>query len=146
MADISINWDGSRGDWRLAGVALETGNDLRTAVLISLFSDRQATDAELVTYGDTDPRGWWGDASDEPPVGSRLWLLMREKQTQETLRRAQDYIGEALRWLVDDGVAARVDIACRWVNRSQLSARVDVFRNDGNVQPIQFDWAWKGVA
>lgn len=43
-------------------------------------------------------------------IGSRLWLLGREKQLAEVVRRAKDYAEEALAWLIDDGVARRVSV------------------------------------
>ena len=44
MTDTATLWDipNSRDDWHLIGPALQIGNDLSIAVLISLFTDRQA--------------------------------------------------------------------------------------------------------
>ena len=144
MSDIATVWDGplqASGDWQIAPPDLLSGNDLQTAVLISIFSDRTALPSNTIPDGTTDPRGWWGDAA-QYPVGSRLWLLSRAKQTRETLQAAQSYIVEALKWLIDDGVAAAVEVGCAWTQPTLLGARIVVLRTDGTTQTMNFGWAW----
>ena len=105
MADISTIWNSTNGDWQLSGKSLASGKDLLTAVVISLFTDRQAEPDNPISDGTDDLRGWWGDTGSDR-IGSRLWLLERSKRTQATLQLAQGYIAEALQWLIDDGVVA----------------------------------------
>jgi phage gp46-like protein len=146
MADISTIWSpvNLRGDWLLAGTQLQSGQDLVSAVLISLFSDRIANPDDVIPDGTNDPRGWWGDDAAHP-IGSRLWLLSRAKQTTDTLARAQTYIAEALQWLIDDGVVARFDIYVEWTRASFLGARVVAYKNDGTTLSTSFQSAWKGL-
>ncbi len=144
MSDISTVWAGpmqASGDWQIAAPDLLSGNDLQTAVLISLFSDRVAQPDDVIPDGTADPRGWWAD-DPQYPIGSRLWLLSRSKQTSETLAAAQDYIVEALQWLIDDGVVAAVDVLVQWARPSMLSAQINVRRTDGITQALNFAWAW----
>ena len=56
MSDISTIWQMTRGDWARAGTALASGNDLVSAVTISLFSDRAAEPDDAIPDGSTDPR------------------------------------------------------------------------------------------
>lgn len=109
MSDTATIWvrDLGRADWAMDGLALQAGSDLETAIIISLFSDREANPDDVIPDGTRDPRGWIGDV-DQPhyKVGSRMWLLDRAKQTTGTLRRANDYIAEALQWLIADRVVA----------------------------------------
>ncbi|EOM5101013.1 phage GP46 family protein [Escherichia coli] len=79
MADIAVVWDQGCGSLQLNGADLLTDNSLLTAVIISLFTDRRALDSDEIPDGTRDRRGWWGDSFRERPVGSRLWLLSREK-------------------------------------------------------------------
>lgn len=144
MSDIAIIWKGSAGDLELDGKDLRTGDDLMTAVTVSLFTDRRAADDDQLLDGSRDRRGWWGDTADQQ-IGSRIWLLERSKRTQPTLQLAQAYIAEALQWLIDDGVVARFDIDVEWAAGGQLSARVAAVRNDGSAQATQFAWAWNGI-
>jgi phage gp46-like protein len=107
---------------------ITTDDSLRTAVILSLFLDRRARDDDRLPDGTTDRRGWWADTvapmteatlalrdgavSIRRPdrIGSRLWLLSRELQVEEVVRRAHDYAAEALAWLVEDGHAQKVDV------------------------------------
>lgn len=148
MSDTTIFWDPAlgRGDWQLAGADLQSGEDLVTAVLLSLFTDRVANADDVIPDASGDPRGWWGDAGARYPIGSRLWLLAREKQTPETQARAQDYIAEALQWLIDDGVVARFDIDTAWIAAGQLGARVIANQSDGTTVAMKFASLWQGVS
>lgn len=124
------------------GLAFE--DTLASAVIVSLLCERRAgfddqlPDA-LPTTGliPPDRRGWWGDALDVDGyrVGSRLWLLKREKQTEETRRRAQFYAEEALQWIVDDGHAVTIDVAAAWhaSELGRLEMQIDVTLPDGTV-------------
>jgi phage gp46-like protein len=144
MSDITLVWNSSTdtGDFEISGADLLTGNDLSTAILVSLLTDREARPDDKIPDGTTDPRGWWADDSSYP-IGSRLWLLARAKQTAQTLASARDYIVEAVQWLIDDGVAASVDVYVEWTRRSMLGARISVNRTDGSTEAMNFAFAWK---
>lgn len=141
--DIRTVWStaAGHGDYLLAGPSLADGSDLQTAVFISLFTDRQASADDAIPDGTTDRRGWWADDS-EHPIGSRIWLLDRSKQTQQTLRAAHDYITEALQWLIDDGVVARFDIYVEWTRAGLLGAQVVPWRQDGTKVAMNYLWVW----
>jgi len=82
------------------GDALGTIEEL---VLASLLTDARDDAA------DGGPRGWWADAYDETGdrFGSRLWTLTG-RLTDAELRRAEQYVSEALAWLKRDGLASTV--------------------------------------
>lgn len=146
MSDTSITWNIplGRGDWVLLGGQMRTGDDLATAMLISLFTDRVAAQDDVIPDGTSNPRGWWADDPGNP-VGSRLWLLSRAKQTTATLALALSYIGEALQWLIDDGVVAKFDITVEWTRDSALGAHVVAYKNDGTTMSTNFQSVWKGI-
>ncbi|MGI4849549.1 MAG: phage GP46 family protein [Janthinobacterium lividum] len=146
MSDTTTVWvrELGRGDWMLHGAALQDGNDLESAILISLFTDRIANADDVIPDGTGDPRGWIGDAGQLYPIGSRIWLLDRAKQTTETLRRANDYIAEALQWLIDDQVVSRFDITTEWTRASMLGAKVLAYQGSAAV-PMNFSWVWKAI-
>lgn len=114
---------------------------LSTAVIVSLLTDRRAEPddrlpVETPRTGSIGPdrRGWCGDALSEAAgdrIGSRLWLLVREKQTEETRRRAETYILEALQWLVTDNVVSLIDVAAGWSSMGRLDARIELTLIDG---------------
>lgn len=145
---MALGWDKLRasGDLVLGatgGVADEAG--LATAVLLSLFLDRRAeADDPVEDTGLLARRGWVGDALAIPGaapgdrIGSRLWLLARAKQQDETLRLAEDYAREALDWLLADGLAAAVAVAAAWIARGVMELTVTVTPPAGEPQSFTY--------
>ncbi|STJ58014.1 phage protein GP46 [Escherichia coli] len=88
MSDIASFWnvDEMFADWQKGLGELTTGNDLQTAILDSLFTDRLARADD--DYEDSDRRGWWGDSGEESQLGSRLWLLRRKKLTPDVAKKS----------------------------------------------------------
>jgi len=112
---------------------------LRTAVIVSLFSDRENDDA-----GSADRRGWWGDALSSVAgdrIGSTLWQLQREKQTDDVLIKAQLAAERALAWLVDDGVARSVKATATFPQRGRLDLAIEIVRPTGR-ELIRFSDIW----
>lgn len=148
MTDVALTWnnDLSAADIGLALGAIETEAGLKTALLISLFSDRRAlADDELPEAG-ADPRGWWGDSllAEGDRIGSRLWLLARGKLTRTTLARAREYAREATAWLIEDRVASSIEIEAEVVGTSHLGLKVVVVRPVGPARE-QFDFLWSAL-
>lgn len=116
---------------------------LQRAVMISLFTDRRAEPSDEIPDGADDRRGWWADGfeSDTAANGSRLWLLDRGKVTAATVAAARDYADEALRWLVVDGLAARVVVETERQGAT-IAMRVQVIRRTGSVVELRFDDLW----
>ena len=148
QGDILIAWDNTQalGDWVLAEGDLETGQDLETACLVSLFSDALAAPDFVPTDGTTDRRGWWADYYEDRPLGSSLWQLDRAHQTRNTLGLARRYALDALQWLIDDGVAARVLCDTSWLGRNLIGIAIAIVKPDGTVSRFMFGWAWTGLA
>jgi phage gp46-like protein len=147
MPDIQTVWTPlqGRGDWQVAGADLASGHDLATAVLISLFSDAKADPDDVIPDGSHNPRGWWGDAFRGQPLGSKLWLLDRAKQTEATRLAAEDHAATALQWLVDDGIAESVTVAASWDKPGFLALLVTITEPDGRKAVFNYQWAWKDV-
>jgi len=105
---------------------------LRTAVLVSLFSDGLADPDDETPDGGPDRRGWWGaEVLDEDRgdfFGSRLWLLERAALRDATLVEAESHVREALAWLLREGIAERVDVTATRLDRATLSLEVRLVR------------------
>lgn len=147
-------------DWQTSPPQLAADDGLETAVIISLFTDRRAADDDTLPDGSGDRRGWWADTYPDIPgdrIGSRLWLLSREKDLRAVVHRAREYAEEALGWMVDDGIAARVEVRAGWVDRVSgaiteakspqsrpgvLGLGVVVHRPDAPVARFRFDVFW----
>lgn len=127
-------------------LVLANADWLSSAVWMSLFTDRIAQQDDVMPNGEQDKRGWWGDTYAMRPIGSRLWLLGREKQVPETARRAEEYAQEALVWLVEDGVAKSVTVVAEWVKRGQLLLNSEILKHDGSRHRYQHIWSEHAVA
>ncbi|MEQ9073339.1 MAG: phage GP46 family protein [Sandaracinaceae bacterium] len=113
---------------------IEEGHELETAVLISLFTDRRVSETEVPAG--TSRAGWWGDAyADEEgdEIGSRLWLLRRGLDVPDAPVRAAEYAREALRWLVDDGLATEVEASARRLRSGVLVIEPVITLTSGTV-------------
>ena len=88
--------------------------------------------------------GWWADSynDDEPPIGSKLWLLSREVLTDSTLKLAREYAEDALQWLVDDHVAESVSVSAERGGVEQLNLNVVIKRPDQATLNLQFQNVW----
>jgi phage gp46-like protein len=127
---------------------LKTDAGMRTAILISLFTHRNAEIDDDLPDGGTNRRGWWADIVSDvqgDKIGSRLWLLNRSKQTLETLLRAKEYAQEALQWLLDDGIAARLVVETEWVARGTLGIRVQIYKAYGEPFDQVFEYSLEAL-
>lgn len=156
MRDIALIWNPALGEADLAmnGGDLATDGGLQTAVIISLFTDRLANPGDPIPDGTADRRGWWGDmpldpgAQDTAPsgpdlTGSRLWLLERALQTQETLNQARAFAEESLAWMVTDGVAGSVSAAASFPRDGWLQLDIAITQQ-GSATSFAFAWALTG--
>lgn len=144
MSDITSVWDveTQHCDYVVANGDFQSGSDVETAVLISLFTDRLADENDVLPDARPgypgDRRGWWGD-DPQNLMGSRLWLLKRAKGPMDLVSKAEEYAAEALQWMIDDGVVAEFDIEATWTAPNQLDLLVIAYRADGTVisnQPL----------
>ena len=150
MTDIALAWDADRfaADLLLGAGQLVSDDGLRTAILISLFSDARAPEGAELPEAGADRRGWWGDdfaadgqnATGQNAIGSGLWLLQRAKITPATLQRAREGAFEALGWLIRDGIAAAIDVEVE-AQGSRLAIGVTLDRPQGpGRQRHDFTW------
>jgi phage gp46-like protein len=142
--DISLLFqpDTKEGDIFMDGSELDSNYLLQTAVFISLFTDRRAEEGDEST--EEDRRGWWGDTFlpiDGDKIGSRLWLLRRQKETEQVVALAKFYAEEALQWLIDDNVAESVNVEASILRRGVLLLEIEIVKPDG-VQEINYEYVW----
>lgn len=152
--DIRIIWDVGlmKGDFVFDDAAqdLESDNGLETAVIISLFTDRRAkVDDILPDPNNLDRRGWWGDLAspdvEGDQIGSRLWLLNREKTLESVLVRAKEYAEESLQWFLEDGAAKKIEVETErqgTPGNDRLAIGGRIFKPDGTVFPFNFEAQW----
>ena len=140
MTDIALIWNNAVTG---ADIAVQNGDigldqGLRTAVIVSLFTDRPALPGDKIPAG-LSRRVWWGFAYLGFVFGSRLWLLKRTVITQAVLNLMQDYAIEALQWLVDDRVAGSIAVVATQTGVNSVNLNITINRQGGS---NQFDLLW----
>ncbi len=116
MSDIkTLFTDLSNGtQYDITALKINEDDSLTTAVIISLFTNKRDLTAKPM-----DAAGWWAD-----DIGSLRWTLVREKQTDEVLRKLIQYDKEALQWLIDSRLVKNIDVSATWISRGVLSESI----------------------
>jgi phage gp46-like protein len=141
--DIRLSWDpvNARADLTMFSAFLETGHDLESAVLISLFTDEMADPDDVLLAGLTnDPRGWWADTYNGDRIGSKLWQVLGRVRNQDTLNFAADATRKSLDWMLTDGVASNVDVAPSFYGSGGLRLDIAITAPTGTVSRFTFIW------
>jgi phage gp46-like protein len=139
-------------DWNLLGDGtLDSTQALATAVIVALGTDGLADVSDLLPDpDDTDRRGWWGDYQAEDiwngwPIGSRLWLLKRDKiegpgsRRGATTTRVEQYLVEAIQPFIDRRIGSSFYVEATRVGKEQIDALVRIYR--GPVVEIELRYA-----
>lgn len=144
--DIALIPTGFAGEPAVIANDLAQDDGLETAVQLSLFLDARAGAGDVLPSPDPYRRGWWADQFevDRVSIGSRLWLLERSKRTPAVLAAAREYALEALRWLIEDGVASAVEVATSWFQDNGLAFEITISR-PGDTAASRFGYVWQGV-
>jgi phage gp46-like protein len=127
------------------------GGALEAAVLVSLFTDVLAEADEM-----TDPllgpdrRGWWSDSGlpADQRMGSKIWLRRRDTRTEANRLLLQRAAEDALQWLIDDGIAAAVEVTAVFSARNPdwVGLQVAVTEPNGVRRDWRTDFVWGGLA
>ncbi len=130
---------------KLADASNLDDNELAQVVLVSLFSWRKSEVDDGVPAPNR--QGWWGDTYADTSgdrIGSRLWLLEREKVLPATLRKAEEYAEEALQWLVDDKIVGRTDVSAELYETSGVTLVVKLYKpDDTQILNARFQDVWR---
>lgn len=101
---------------------LDDWQDIRELVLMSIGTDKGS---------------WWADEK----FGSELWILRQEgKVDGQTASKVERVITECLQWLIDDGLAQKIDVSAERVGKNRISYQVTVHKPDGETELIQEVW------
>jgi phage gp46-like protein len=144
--DIRLLYGANLSDFNMDGLDLERDAGLETALLISLFTNKRADPDDVLPDNTNDRGGWHGDVTMDIPVGSRLWLLYRSPTTTEIPTRAVEYIKEALQWLIDDGVAEKVDVEVERNGMDTLQMKLGIYRPKSDPLFFTYYYNWQAQA
>ena len=132
--------------------------ELADAVAVALGTDRIADPSDsLPDPNDDNRRDWWGDLDavllfNGWAIGSRLWLLAREKITGSaakqgaTAAKIDAYIREAMKPFVDRKIASSMQITVTRVDVDYFTAQVVLYRGPAVLVDIQYSGLWSKIA
>jgi phage gp46-like protein len=145
-------------DWQLlSDGTLDDTQALATAVIVALGTDRLADTKDILPDPDsTDRRGWWGDLDAEDvwdgwPIGSRLWLLTRDKIVGPeafqgaTVVRVEQYIREAIQPFIDRRIGSRMAVEATRVGKEQIDALVRIYRGPMLEIELRYQVLWNDI-
>lgn len=147
MSSVDIALDKSKGYYDISftngDFTLTDGFD--TSLIMSLFCERRAAASEVPAPELR--RGWWGNLLNEVigfEIGSKLWLLYQERNTQDVLNNAINYVQECLQWFIDDDYLDNVNVTGERKEES-ISINIELLRNQNIVYSKSFDlWQLTG--
>ncbi|EMO4249235.1 phage GP46 family protein [Citrobacter freundii] len=144
---IGITWNTalSRGDLTVTHDGLSLDEGLVTLVIICLFTDARASSDDVIPDGSGDPRGWPGDTFSDSPWGSKLWLLDREKLTEDVRQRVEDYASLAMQPLLRAGYARNARIAASISRPDRIIFTVILTRPDKTLLRIEINKRWEAT-
>jgi len=134
--------------------SLDERQALATAAIVALGTDRLAETTDVLPDPDsTDRGGWWGDLDAEEiwggwPIGSRLWLLRRDKiddagsQRGATVTRVEYFIREAFQPFLDLRIASRLEVKAARTGRDRIEALVRLFRGPDLSIELRYQVLW----
>lgn len=119
-------------------------NELESSVLFSLFSNQYISAEEL--NSENSLGGWWGDLiTPETKIkrlGSKIYIMLRDKLLPDTKDKLKTYIEEALQWLIDDGVAVNLLVDVQKLTETSLASSVEIVRPQGKKNQ-KYEFVWK---
>ena len=129
-----------------SGRDVEADKGLETAVLISLFTDARENDEKLLPGNADYKGGWWATETLPSEYGSRLWLLRRSKNINEVTALAEQYVREALNWMILNEVAASIEVTATIAGSKILLLEIQIFRpeiTDSNEYTYRYFFNWE---
>ncbi len=129
-------------DFLMEAGDIKSADQLDTAILVSLFTDKRAEPYEIVL-----PQLRRGSVADletpEDVGGSKLWLLEQARLTSATVAKATTFARTALQWLVRDLIATTVTAESR-VGIDDLTLAITVRKPNSRTETA-FVALWDGT-
>jgi len=114
LYDFKIGTDGD----------IETEDQLDTAILVSLFTDKRASGSDV--QKPQDRRGWIGDLETPGDLyGSLLWLFEQSRLTGAVAAKIGSFGRLCLEWMTRDSIATEVS-ARAIVRASRVDLQIDI--------------------
>ncbi|MGQ5976725.1 phage GP46 family protein [Serratia sp. IR-2025] len=143
---IKVNWHlPAGGDIEIEHNGLSLDEGLVSLVLICLFTDARSDISDALPDGTDDRRGWPGDSFSDFPWGSKLWLIDREKLTEEIRLRAENYATLSLQPLLRYGYARSAQVIATIHRINWLALSIVLTRPDKTALTVEIKKRWEAM-
>lgn len=126
---------------------VQSDRGLGLIIEAALFTDRRASDDDVLPGSGQDKRGWWGDEYsliDGEQIGSTIWLSSRDLADRDALNDVRSRASAALEFLVD--IKAVKDITTTTEFEGDVMKIINnVTHNDGTETRYENDLFWRGI-
>ena len=125
--EIALTLENGAFDFSISNGDIENEPGFDTAIWVSLFTDARADESQVLAPENR--RGWLGNlVFDENgrQLGSFLWLAEQRRLTQDTLNEVMDYARKSLLWMVNDGIAQKIEVDGAIVPRYGISLTITI--------------------
>lgn len=155
---VTLNWLLTTNALLPVQNSLDETQALVTAVTIAFCTDRLAETSDVLPIpGSTDRKGWWGDDGAADiwngwPVGSRFWLMRRDKITDSnysggaTTARAVSFANECLQPFVDAKIISDFDATVAQINAQRVDTTATLYRGPLPDISLQFQSLWNELS
>lgn len=145
MSDLKIKLQNAVFDFVKQDQDFAIDDGLETAIIVSLFSDKRVSLAE-VRAGVVDTRGgWWGSfVEGQIETGSEIWLFERRKLTTQVAADIEDEAVAALQWMLGEGSVDKIEVTTVRPAINRLNMVIAIIK--GNQPPRRFEFIlfWEG--
>lgn len=126
------------------------GNDLavvegfETAIQLALFTDSRTDSGEVQEAFDRE--GWAGNlltTASNFELGGELWLLDQARLDNLSINRAQDFAYNSLLYLIDRGIADRIEIEITKRGTRGIYIRIEMFKGSNIIS--RYDTLWRNT-
>ncbi|MBP1034367.1 phage GP46 family protein [Serratia fonticola] len=141
---IQVNWLlPAGGDIEIEHNGLSLDEGLVSLVLICLFTDARADVSDEIPDGTEDRRGWPGDSFSDFEWGSKLWLIDREKLTEEIRLSAENYASLSMQPLLRYGYARKAQVIATIPRPNWLALNIVLTRPDRTALTVEIKKRWE---
>jgi phage gp46-like protein len=146
MSDLALSQSANgRFDLDFSGNDLHLTDSLKNAVLLSLgiWASGRVTDGNAVL--EPQISGWWGSSLDDIELGSTIWKSFSDKVGEPVLDKIDAAVTQALKWMIDDGVAKDVVPDTSILSKNSVEIVVKIVRPDSSEEEYKWQVNWEAT-
>jgi Mu-like prophage protein gp46 len=146
MSDLALSQSANgRFDLDFSGNDLHLTDSLKNAVLLSLgiWASVRVPDGNAVL--EPQISGWWGSSLDDIELGSTIWKSFSDKVGEPVLDKIDAAVTQALKWMIDDGVAKDVVPDTSILSKNSVEIVVKIIRPDSSEEEYKWQVNWEAT-